>query len=405
MAGMPLLPCEEFKAIIHHECARCDRNGHEFSLVLIDLDQFNGNGKRYSNQSIRSIIRRMRMTDEMGWFDEKRLGIFLPETSNEGARTFMGEICEDNNCVIYTYPSSLPYEIERNNDNDRDKNISGRGSIDGNQYNTPHEGPEADVPFGSDIKTYIHHREQDSSLEEILLDRKLPFWKRSLDIIGSSVGLLILSPLFATVVAYIKIVSPGPVFFKHERIGYLGKPFTMWKFRTMKPTADSLVHQNHLKKLMANDVSMIKLDQGKDDRLIPLGWVLRKSCIDELPQLINVLKGDMSLIGPRPCLAYEADDFHRWQTRRFHSHPGMTGLWQVSGKNLTTFREMMRLDIRYAQKKNPFMDLMIFLKTAPVVIGEMTGKFTSRMAKSPAQWSPSAPSRFSLGSIVRNLFL
>jgi len=137
------------------------------------------------------------------------------------------------------------------------------------------------------------------------------------------------------------------VFFKQERIGYKGRSFDFLKFRTMKADSGTRVHEKHLKTLINNDIQMDKLDGENDPRIIPFGKFLRQSCLDELPQLINVLRGDMSLVGPRPCLAYEAQEYNLWHTKRFDIKPGMTGSWQVNGKNRTTFKEMIRLDINY----------------------------------------------------------
>jgi lipopolysaccharide/colanic/teichoic acid biosynthesis glycosyltransferase len=134
------------------------------------------------------------------------------------------------------------------------------------------------------------------------------------------------------------------------------------------------VHQKHLRELMDGEKEMVKLDNGKDPRIIPFGYMLRASGIDELPQLLNILLGEMSLVGPRPCLPYEAAAFLPWQMRRFDAVPGLTGLWQVSGKNRTTFREMMALDIRYAKKPAFPLDAMIFLKTVPAVARQVADR-------------------------------
>jgi lipopolysaccharide/colanic/teichoic acid biosynthesis glycosyltransferase len=147
--------------------------------------------------------------------------------------------------------------------------------------------------------------------------------------------------------------------------------FTMWKFRTMKVNSDTTPHRNYLQELIHNEKKMIKLDRERDPRIIPFGNFLRATGIDELPQLINVLQGNMSLVGPRPCLPYEAREFDPWQRRRFDAVPGLTGLWQVSGKNRTTFKEMMRLDIDYARKRAFLLDAMIVLKTIPAIIVQM----------------------------------
>jgi len=402
-AGMPVLPREEFRAIIRHECARCDRNSHEFSLILLDLDRFNGNGKRHSNQFIRNTIRRMRTTDEIGWFDHNRIGIFLPETSNEGAKSFIKEITKENSFKIYTYPSSLPFKSDRNKGNGKGTGSRKKGSDNTCEKRFNDDRSEPDTSSESDIKTYIHHNENTETLEELLLDARLAPWKRVIDIAGSLMGLIMLSPLFALISIYIKIVSPGPVFFRQERLGYLGRPFSMWKFRTMRVDSDTGIHQEHLKNLISGDIALTKLDQGKDERLIPLAGILRKTTIDELPQLINVLTGDMSLVGPRPCLSYEARDFALWQNQRFHAYPGMTGLWQVSGKNRTTFKEMMRFDIRYSQRNSFWMDLMIYIRTGPVIFGQVSSAILDKFVLVNGGRFPQTQSRWS--SFVKQLFL
>ncbi len=200
---------------------------------------------------------------------------------------------------------------------------------------------------------------------------KLPFWKRATDVALASLACVLLSPVLLTLAAFIKIVSPGPVFFKQERVGRLGKTFTILKFRSMKVNASTNVHQDHFADLMKSDKPMQKLDKGKDARVIPLGGLIRKSGIDELAQLFNVIRGDMSLVGPRPCLPYEADDYQQWQRARFDVLPGITGLWQVSGKNRTTFKEMIRFDINYARTASFWLDIKIMLKTVPAIIDQM----------------------------------
>jgi exopolysaccharide production protein ExoY len=196
----------------------------------------------------------------------------------------------------------------------------------------------------------------------------MPVWKRAVDILGAIVSLLILVPQFLVVAIFVKIVSPGPVFFKQRRIGYLGKQFTMWKFRTMHLNAATTIHQKHLSDLINNEVPMEKLDEKKDSRIIPLGAFFRRTGFDELPQIINVLKGDMSLVGPRPCLPYEAEQYQDWHKRRFFAVPGITGLWQVNGKNKTTFAEMISLDVTYLKKLSFWNDIKIIVKTIPSLI-------------------------------------
>jgi lipopolysaccharide/colanic/teichoic acid biosynthesis glycosyltransferase len=195
--------------------------------------------------------------------------------------------------------------------------------------------------------------------------------------------MILLAPLALLVSLFIMIVSPGPVFFRQERVGYLGRRFTLWKFRTMHVNADSTVHQEHLRELMTSGKEMTKLDNREDPRIIPFGHLLRAAGIDELPQLLNVLLGEMSLIGPRPCLAYEVREYLPWQMRRFDTLPGLTGLWQVSGKNRTTFKEMIRLDIGYVKKLAFPLDVIICLKTLPAILRQIADRpfFVNARAK------------------------
>jgi len=207
--------------------------------------------------------------------------------------------------------------------------------------------------------------------------RRIPAWKRTLDIFGSFFGLIILSPLFLVVAILIKVVSPGPVFFKQTRIGYGAKEFNFWKFRTMKVNADTSSHEKYLSELINEDDDegegdvkpMIKQDRDNPN-IIPFGHFLRSSCLDELPQLINVLLGDMSLVGPRPPIPYEVEEYLIWHKNRFDGLPGMTGLWQVSGKNRLTFKEMIRLDIQYERQMSLLTDLKILLMTPFAILNE-----------------------------------
>jgi lipopolysaccharide/colanic/teichoic acid biosynthesis glycosyltransferase len=199
----------------------------------------------------------------------------------------------------------------------------------------------------------------------------IPRWKRIMDVVFILLILPFVLPLAVLVAVLIRMVSPGPVLFRQERVGYLGRKFMCFKFRTMFVGAETTTHQGHLQHLMESDVPMVKLDARGDSRIIPFGLLLRLSGLDELPQLINVLRGEMSMVGPRPCLAYECDNYLPWQRERFNTLPGLTGLWQVSGKNQTTFAEMMRLDISYARNKTLWLDLTIILKTIPAILGQV----------------------------------
>ena len=195
--------------------------------------------------------------------------------------------------------------------------------------------------------------------------------KRTLDVLLILLTLPFLIPLALVIALLIRSVSAGPVLFRQERVGYMSRRFRCFKFRTMFVDADTTTHQEHLHQLMNSNTPMMKMDLQGDPRIIPFGSLLRVSGLDELPQLINVLRGEMSLVGPRPCLPYEYDKYLPWQKERFETTPGLTGLWQVSGKNKTTFGEMIQLDIKYAKNKTLWWDLKIVLVTVPALIIQM----------------------------------
>lgn len=196
--------------------------------------------------------------------------------------------------------------------------------------------------------------------------------KRAIDIIGSLVGLLILSPIILAVAIAIKLTSPGPVLFRQERLGYMGKSFIFLKFRSMSDKCDDSSHRDYMEKFIkkdnesSNKSSFYKMTG--DPRITPLGQILRKTSLDEIPQLINVLLGEMSLVGPRPPIAYEVDKYSSWHKRRIlEVMPGITGLWQVEGRSLLPFDEMVRLDIQYTENWSFWLDLKIILKTFRVL--------------------------------------
>jgi lipopolysaccharide/colanic/teichoic acid biosynthesis glycosyltransferase len=208
--------------------------------------------------------------------------------------------------------------------------------------------------------------------------RNCPTWKRVLDVTLILLASPLLVPLMALIALVIRLVSPGPVLFRQERIGFRGQRFTCFKFRTMVVDADPALHQGHLQELLRSDKPMVKIDVKGDPRVIRFGRLLRASGLDELPQIFNVLRGEMSLVGPRPCTPYEFEQYLPWQKERFNAMPGLTGLWQVSGKNRTTFNEMIRLDIQYARTASLGLDLKIILKTVPALIMQMRDQRAGR---------------------------
>jgi lipopolysaccharide/colanic/teichoic acid biosynthesis glycosyltransferase len=189
-----------------------------------------------------------------------------------------------------------------------------------------------------------------------------------MDIAGASLGLLLLCPLLLSVAVLIKLTSRGPVFYRQERFGVQGRRFRIWKFRSMHVGSNPVKHQQHVRRLLSEQRTLEKVDGSY--KMISLGRWLRLLAIDELPQLLNVLAGEMSLVGPRPDVI-PPEEYPLWQRARFDVLPGLSGLWQVSGKNKTTFEEMVRLDIRYIQRRSPWLDLKIVVLTGPAILRQV----------------------------------
>lgn len=333
-----IFTAEEFKALITYERSRSDRNGSVFSVIILDTSGINDTDTKKIMNKISEVARKI---DCIGYYEQDKVGILLPDTKEEGAVVLGNKIVtelkymvEDVHLDIYSYPDHWLSNLDEKSSSQREKHSSNKEIIE---------------------HFFVGH---------------VPHWKRALDIIVSLTMLIIGSPVLLLTSLYIKIVSPGPVFFTQNRIGYKGIPFKFYKFRSMHHDNNQSFHGKHSQSFIkSGDIPMEKLDSF-DPRIIPGGKILRKTCIDELPQLWNVLIGDMSLVGPRPCIPYEAEEYLRWHTHRFDTVPGLTGLWQVSGKNKLTFKEMIRLDITYCRNMSFWGDVKIIFKT-PLIIFEM----------------------------------
>jgi exopolysaccharide production protein ExoY len=208
-----------------------------------------------------------------------------------------------------------------------------------------------------------------------------PAWKRALDVCCILAMAPVVLPLCALLAVLVKCVSRGPVLFCQDRVGYLGRRFACLKFRTMHVGTSTSTHEDYARKLITSETPMTKLDDADDERIIPLGPVVRAMGLDELPQLWNVLRGEMSLVGPRPCLPAEFEAYQPAQRRRFNAAPGLTGLWQVSGKNSTTFARMIELDVEYIRRRSLWFDLGILLRTIPVVVTAAVSALRRRFAR------------------------
>lgn len=209
-------------------------------------------------------------------------------------------------------------------------------------------------------------------LSQFPLSSSVWFLKRVFDVVMSALALLLLSPLFLVIAAGIKLSSRGPVFYKQVRIGKGGKPFSFYKFRSMHVGNDDSRHREFVKNLITNgtacaqkDIRVFKITN--DPRIFKFGRFIRKTSFDEFPQFFNVLRGDMTLVGPRPCLPYEWECYSDWHKKRLTVSPGCTGLWQALGRSTVTFQEMVIMDLYYISNMTPLLDLKIILQTFPVI--------------------------------------
>ena len=355
--GMPQISTicarEEFSCVLERELARAERNNQVFSVVDFDIGDIETN-RELGKQLLQALAKRLRSTDEVGWLHGHHIGVLLYNTALEGAHIFSDRILE----LLPKVFSPPDFKIHIYPTGEQTKDDSSYQGAERRQ--TSQAIPSSRNKSREKVPKPVREM-------RMLYSLAMPPWKRSVDLVGALLLLILFFPLLLLAGLMIKIVSPGPIFFKQRRVGYGGRVFTLYKLRTMKVHADASAHQQYLAELIRETSGeketgrpMVKLD---DPQIIPFGKILRVTCIDELPQLINVFLGDMSLVGPRPPIPYEVEEYVTWYTGRFDAMPGMTGLWQVSGKNRLTFKDMARLDVRYARQMSFALDLKILIFT------------------------------------------
>jgi lipopolysaccharide/colanic/teichoic acid biosynthesis glycosyltransferase len=319
------------RMILRRERMRTDRNGDPFCLVTFRArEPENVEGSLV--KLVKTLKRRLRYTDDIGWLDAERVAVVLPSTPLRGAKKVADDICRscatDSGpplCAIYSYPADS----------------SGEGRSFG-------ERPKA-VPIYT---------------MEPLFAQDIAISKRCLDVVGAAVGLLALMPLLLLIAAGIRLTSRGPVLFSQLRTGWGGRTFVLFKFRTMVVSAE----QEKAGLLPLNELDGPAFKIRRDPRVTPFGRFLRRFCLDELPQLWNVLIGDMSLVGPRPLVCAEAAQCTAWQRARLDIMPGLTCLWQVYGDLETSFADWVRMDLRYSRSRSLPHDFVLLLKTIPVLV-------------------------------------
>ena len=345
---------ESFNRILALERKRSERSGRPFMLMLLSLDRVRAgeNGSGPGKKILSCLASSKRDIDVLGWYRfQSIVGIIFTElgTSNGEASASITDRIRSN------LVSNLePNEIRK---------------IDVSIYLFP-EGIESGRS-STQLTLYPDIRRNRNSHKNTL------FVKRVIDIAGSLIGLVLSAPLFLVISTLIKLTSDGPVLFHQKRVGQYGKTFTLLKFRSMFANNDPSIHREYVRKLIAapqngsrNGSHKTEIFKIQDDpRITSIGKFLRKTSLDELPQLINVLMGDMSLVGPRPPIPYEIEDYDLWHRRRLlDMKPGITGIWQVEGRSRTTFNDMVRLDIHYMTNWSIWLDLKLLLKTPLAVL-------------------------------------
>ncbi len=346
------LPENQFLAAISQERQRSERSKKPFLLMLAELSPLPEIASRIQlvNRTIDVVRNSIRATDVIGWHQhEQVLGVIFTElgdadkdTALAALKTRMGKVLQGDSERLSEAAAKLSF----------------------------HWFPEEVAPPGGslDLSVYPEYQRQAQTKK---MARSI---KRGLDILASSLILLLLSWLLLAIVILIKVTSKGPALFRQGRIGQRGKQFTFLKFRSMRVNNDAAIHKEYVTRFISGKTDLPSgakeiFKITNDPRVTPVGRFLRKTSLDELPQLINVLKGEMSLIGPRPPLPYEFECYDLWHRRRvLEVKPGITGLWQVSGRSRTSFDEMVRLDLHYTRNWSLWLDFKILLVTPRAVL-------------------------------------
>jgi exopolysaccharide biosynthesis polyprenyl glycosylphosphotransferase len=345
---------EVFRSILTLERRRAERSRNPLILMLLDAHQENGTAKKVLSQAIEVVASSTRETDAIGWYKNGAiLGVIFTEVGKEDSDL----ACEILRAKIRT---SLLEQI----------GTETAGKIAISIHVFPEKWDKNHVHWVSDSKLY-------PDLKSHAPQKRLSLGiKRAMDIVGSAALLILLSPILAAIALIIKLTSDGPVLFRQERLGQSGQRFKCLKFRTMYVNNDPKIHQDYIQQYIEGNKAQSSEAEApavykitSDPRVTPIGRFLRKSSLDEVPQFWNVLQGAMSLVGPRPPVPYEFEIYDVWHRRRvLEVKPGVTGLWQVSGRSRLTFDEMVRLDLQYCRTWSLWLDLKILLATPGAVI-------------------------------------
>jgi lipopolysaccharide/colanic/teichoic acid biosynthesis glycosyltransferase len=331
---------------LRFEMLRAQRSNSALSLILLALDKEIAETSIAMNEVLNLVRVNTRDIDIIGFLNENTIAILLPYTNEEGAKATYGKLVSVNknthfSTTIVTYPDQIFESLVKNGCVQADSFFFDLyDSMDGASW------------FQSKLKIGI-------------------------DIVGSVICILALMPVMLITALVIKVTSPGPVIFKQLRLGKHGIPFTFYKFRSMYVNMDDQIHREYTQNLISGQQKEINHGSEEnplykiksDPRITRIGKFIRKTSIDELPQFFNVLKGEMSLVGPRPALSYEVEKYKPWHLRRIlEVKPGITGLWQVQGRSVVGWDDSVRLDIQYIKERSLIFDLKILLRTVKVVL-------------------------------------
>ena len=343
--GGKILSKPHFISSLRIEKRRADRTKAPLSLVLFNVGFKENADLNLIQTFLSSLAQKTRETDIRGWVDQNVVGLLLPGTDEKGMQKCVEKMSSRKETDFYsvfmaTYPAYLFQRLLIENEDS--------GDLFPLNLDEPRERYEIELAL-----------------------------KRMMDVIGAAVGLFLLSPLMLLTAVAIKVTSSGPVIFRQIRLGKQGVRFWFYKFRSMYMNGNDQIHRDYVAHLIEGNLD--KVNQGNkekpffkikvDPRVTPVGRIVRKLSIDEIPQFFNVIKGEMSLVGPRPPLPYEIEKYESWHLRRIlEVKPGITGLWQVEGRSRTCFDDMVRLDLRYVQNWSLWLDVKILFKTLGAVL-------------------------------------
>jgi len=348
---------EIFRRMIAVERKRTERTKAPFLLMLLEVvsDEGPKQDRKTLDRIVTALISSSRDTDLVGWYQEHVI---------VGAM-FTGLVVHDKRSILDTFLNKVTGALRDELTADQFNQVSISFHLFPDDWDHDKPGRPSNAALYPDLASHDKGR------------RSLLVMKRVIDIGGSATLLVLCAPLFLAIALAVKASSKGPVFFRQQRVGRYGKTFTFLKFRSMYVDNDASVHKEFVTRMIASGPGRSAQRDGQngvfkltnDKRITRVGKFLRRTSLDELPQFLNVLKGDMSLVGPRPPIPYELAAYQTWHRRRLLGvKPGITGLWQVLSRSSVQFDEMVRLDLRYASSWTPWLDIKILIRTPLAVI-------------------------------------